>query len=294
VSATAHFDPAAVPVRPAATLMLLADLPDLHVLLLRRRAGSAFVGGMNVFPGGGVDRADAVPQAEAACAGLSDAAASARLGVPSGGLAWWIAAIRETFEEAGVLLAVDAATGAPADLASPERAARLAVLRREVDDRRIAIHDAARTFGLRLAAGGLHYAARWITPQGPPRRYDTRFFVAGLPAGQVALHDAREAVDSEWARPADALRGCEQGLRTMLPPTQVMLRVLARFGSAGEVLAAAARHQDAPDQVAQIGGDGVRWRVLLPGDPGWDAGAAGMQGWLRLLPSAGTREGSGS
>jgi 8-oxo-dGTP pyrophosphatase MutT (NUDIX family) len=292
VSATPRVDPAAVPVQPAATLMLVADRPDLHVLLLRRRAASAFVGGMNVFPGGGLDPADATPQAEAACRGLSDAAASARLGVAAGGLAYWIAAIRETFEEAGVLLAVDAATGAPADLSSPDRAARLASLRGEVDAGRTSIVEAARAEGLRLAADRLHYAARWITPMGPPRRYDTRFFVAGLPDGQLALHDSREAVDSEWLRPADALRGCEEGARSMLPPTQAMLRVLSRFTSAGEALAAAARHQDAPDQEARIGGDGVRWRVLMPGDPGYDAGAGGMRGWVRLWPGAAVGTGS--
>ena len=291
MSATPRFDPAGVPVRPAATLMLVDDRPDLHVLLLRRRAASDFVGGMSVFPGGGVDRGDVVPLAEATCRGLSDAAASARLGLAAGGLAYWIAAIRETFEEAGVLLAIEAATGEPADLAAPERAARVAGLRREVDAERASMPDAARSEGLLLAVDRLHYVARWITPLGPPRRYDTRFFVAGLPAGQQALHDAREAVDSEWLRPADALARCERGERTMLPPTFAMLRVLSRFASAGEVLAAAVRHQDAPDQVAQLGGDGRRWRVLLPGDAGYTAAAdGGMRGFLRLWPRAGATD----
>jgi 8-oxo-dGTP pyrophosphatase MutT (NUDIX family) len=97
--------PADVPVRPAATVMIVDDRPDLHVRLLRRRAGSEFVGGMDVFPGGGVDPGDAAPEVGAVCAGLSDATASRRLGLERGGLAYWVAAARETFEEAGVLFA---------------------------------------------------------------------------------------------------------------------------------------------------------------------------------------------
>src|SRR5258705_2468714 len=89
----------AVPVRPAATVMIVDDRPDLHVLLLRRRAGSQFVPGMDVFPGGGVDASDAAPTGDVA---LDDAAASARLGLASGGLAYWRAAVRETAEGAGL------------------------------------------------------------------------------------------------------------------------------------------------------------------------------------------------
>src|SRR5262245_51245021 len=93
---------ATVPIRPASTVMIVDDRPDLHVLLLRRRAASEFVPGMDVFPGGGVDASDAMPAGSAA---LDDAVASARLGLASGGLAYWNAAVRETAEEAGLSLA---------------------------------------------------------------------------------------------------------------------------------------------------------------------------------------------
>jgi 8-oxo-dGTP pyrophosphatase MutT (NUDIX family) len=264
--------------------MLLADQPDLHVLLLRRRAASAFVGGMTVFPGGGVDAADA--DADDGCRGLTDADASARLGVAAGGLAYWVAAIRETFEEAGVLLAVDGG-GRDPDLADPTNAERFAVLRRDVDLERISIREAARREGLVLAADRIHYVARWITPKGPPRRYDTRFFVAALPAGQQALHDDREAVHSEWLRPAEAIRRYEAGEREMLPPTYAMLRILSRFESAGEALAAAVRHESGPDVAARLGGEAGRWRVLLPGDVDYDGGAIHeMRAWVRLWPES--------
>jgi 8-oxo-dGTP pyrophosphatase MutT (NUDIX family) len=275
-------DPASVPVQPAATIMLLADRPALQVLMLRRRAGSAFVGGMSVFPGGGVDPADAEAQVEALCAGLDDRRASGRLGVERGGLAYWVAAVRETFEEAGVLLA-----NGP-----PDGMARLAALRAEIDAGRVRLADAVRGEGLRLAVDRIRYAARWITPVGPPRRYDTRFFVAAMPPGQTPLHDDREAVHSEWIAPADALARFARGELAMLPPTVGMLRILAGFRSAADVMAAAAAHEDGDDRAARITNTGGEsWRVLLPGDRDYDsAPAQEMRAWVRWLPQGGAPE----
>jgi 8-oxo-dGTP pyrophosphatase MutT (NUDIX family) len=274
---------AAIPVRPAATIMLLDDRPDLHVLLLRRRAGSAFVGGMSVFPGGGVDPADAEPEVASLCAGLDDPRASRRLGISSGGLAYWVAALRETFEEAGVLLAIDA-RGASVDLSPPGLERRFAKLRVESDAGRARLADAVRAEGLRLAVDRVHYAARWITPPGAPRRYDTRFFVAAMPPGQTPVHDDREAVDSAWERPSDALARFARGELALLPPTVGMLRVLAAFRRAGDAVAAAAAHEDGPDAPARLTGDSVRsWRVLLPGDADYDsAPPQELRAWLRM------------
>ena len=281
--ASPAFDPAKVPVRPAATIMLLDDRPDLQVLLLRRRAGSAFVGGMSVFPGGGVDPADAAIEAESLCVGLDDARASRRLGIESGGLAYWVAALRETFEEAGVLLALDG-RGDSIDLSSPAAEQRFATLRVEVDAGRARLCDAVRAEGLRLAVDRVHYAARWITPVGAPRRYDTRFFVAALPPGQTPVHDDREAVDSEWERPAEALARFARRELALLPPTVGMLRLLAGFASARDAVAAAAEHEDGPDAPARLTGDGVAtWRVLLPGDADYDsAPPQELRAWVRI------------
>ncbi len=275
--------------RPAATVMLVDDRPDLHVLLLRRRAASVFVGGMSVFPGGGVDPHDADPEVEALCAGLGDAAASARLGVAAGGLAYWVAATRETFEESGVLFARHAEGDRPFDPADPALAERLAAERRAVDagERRLA--DVVRELGLRLGVDAMHYAARWITPPGPPRRYDTRFFLTALPAGQTPVPDRREAVHSEWIRPADALARFRAGERAMLPPTVGMLRVLETYESSADVVRAAAAAESAPDRPVRIAGhaagDGT-WTVLLPGESTRDAPAGAalheMQAWVRL------------
>jgi 8-oxo-dGTP pyrophosphatase MutT (NUDIX family) len=234
----AAVSPAAVPVRPAATVMIVDDRPDLHVLLLRRRAASLFVPGMDVFPGGGVDPHDALDTSE----GPDDAAASARLGIESGGRAYWVAAARETREEAGLALSLDA----------------------------------------------LHYAAHWITPPGPPRRYDTRFFVAALPAGQTAVADLEEAEHAQWVRPARALADFASGERAMLPPTAGMLRILASYSSCAELLRAAARDESGTDRRVRLASDGSAWHVLLP-DESLGRAPAGwriqeIDAWVRLCP----------
>jgi 8-oxo-dGTP pyrophosphatase MutT (NUDIX family) len=274
-----------VPVRPAATVMLLDDRPELRVLMLRRRRGSAFVGGMTLFPGGRVDAGDARADAETVCAEIGDAAASRRLGLERGGLAYWIAAIRETFEEAGVLLASDAHSGAPLDLADAARASRFAAYRNAVDRGREAFLDVIRREQLTLQVASMPYAARWITPPGPPRRYDTRFFLARLPAGQTPLHDDREAVHSEWIAPAAALEGFASGALSMLPPTVGMLRILASFEDSGAAMAAAFAAQDGADRPVCLVGSIDRWRVRLPSDADYAVDAPqSLRAWVRLCP----------
>jgi 8-oxo-dGTP pyrophosphatase MutT (NUDIX family) len=279
---------AEVPVQPAATLMLVDDRPDLQVLMLRRRRGSAFVGGGFVFPGGCVEAADAGASAEAMCAGLSPADADQRLGLPSGGLAYWVAALRETFEEAGVLLARDSRSGRQLDLSDPAAARRFAAHREAVDSGTLSLAQVVGREGLALALDELFYAARWITPPGRPRRYDTRFFLARQPAGQTPQHDRREAVHSAWMRPGEALERCARGELAALPPTLGMLRILSGFAGAAEALAAAEAQQDRPDRVVRIVRAGGRVRALLPGDAEYEGGTAdGLEAWIRLWPPGG-------
>jgi 8-oxo-dGTP pyrophosphatase MutT (NUDIX family) len=272
-----------VAVRPAATVMLLADRPELEVLMLRRRHSSRFVGGMSLFPGGGVDAQDAHPALAARCAALSERDASRCLGLAQGGLAYWVAGVRETFEEAGVLLARDPRTGRSLDLSDAELARRFAAHRRALDAGTLSLEAILRSEGLALSLESMCYAARWITPPGPVRRYDTRFFVAPMPAGQVPEHDGGEAERAEWLRPADALARFAEGRLRMLPPTVGMLRILAGFARSGEALAAAAAAQAGPDYPARLAGSREAWRVLLPGDPDDAAEAVfPLQAWVRL------------
>jgi 8-oxo-dGTP pyrophosphatase MutT (NUDIX family) len=231
---------AAVPLQFAATVMILDDRPELEVLMLKRNARSVFVGDMWVFPGGAVDPGDATPEADAAVARLTDLEASAVLDVDRGGIAYWVAALRETFEEAGVLLAHPLAGGPLVDLTDPETARRFAAHRDWVNTHEGDFVEVVSDEELVLDGGGVHYVARWVTPVGPPRRYDTRFFVTSMPSGQTPVADDDEAVDHEWFGARDALAAHDAGEMEMLTPTVSMLQRLARFVSVEQAVEAAA------------------------------------------------------
>ncbi len=222
------------PIRPAATLILLRDTPQgPEVFMQRRSPGAAFLGGAYVFPGGALEAADADPQVLQRVTGLTDAEASARLALPAGALAYWVAAARECFEEAGILLAHDEA-GAPA---APERVAALAPQREALNRGALAFVDLLGEHRLRLPADELVYFDHWITPPVRPRRFDTRFFVARAPQGQEGSHDDGEAVHSVWLRPAEALERGERSEMDIAFATRFMLRELARFATVDEAIA---------------------------------------------------------
>src|SRR5262245_3864158 len=167
--------------KPAATIMLVRDAPaGMEVLMLQRNFESAFVPGVHVFPGGTLDEEDESPVLHAYCDGPDDKAASLVLGVAKGGLAFWIAAIRELFEEAGVLLARDT-SGDLLSLADAGQADRMRRARKEAETGAITFGAIVAAERLRLAADRLTYFSRWITPEGAVRRYDTRFFYALAP-----------------------------------------------------------------------------------------------------------------
>ena len=261
-----------VAIRDAATVMLVRDDAEgaLEVFMLRRNLQSDFVGGAYVFPGGGVDDHDRVADLGAVCEGRSDADASAQLGVSAGGLAFWVAAIRESFEEAGVLLAYDGDELVRFD--DPVIAERFVEHRGAVDRGERRLIDVCRAEGLRLAVDTMSYFSHWITPEGPSRRYDTRFFVARAPVGQVPLHDDREVIANLWIRPSDALARYEAGDFEMIFPTVRSLIAIERFATSDELLAAAEAIGQVPAILPRIvedeGGGGVR--IVLPGDPGYD------------------------
>ena len=283
---TAPTQPSPVPARDAATIMLVRDAagpdgPALEVCMLRRHLDSDFVGGAYVFPGGKVDDDDRSTAAGDACTGRDDAESSDLLGVPSGGLAFWVAALRECFEEAGVLLAYReevAPGGVLIEMADPDSRRRLAEARAELNAGTVSFLDMLRRQGLRLAVDQVHYFSHWITPEPAPKRYDTRFFVAALPPGQVPVHDDRETVDTVWVRPADGLARAAAGEFDLIFPTMKNLEAVSRFATSGELLAAAAAVERVPTVLPRVVADHRGFRILLPGDPGYEEAVGAVSG----------------
>ena len=207
--------------KPAATAVLMrAGETAPEVLLLRRHRSSGFVPGAYVFPGGRVDRADE----NVAWPGTSEPAAE-----------YWVAAVREVFEETGVLLARHPDEKWSADASSDEQleAWREKLMQGEAD-----LADVLAGRELTLDPDALCYIAHWITPIAEPRRYDTRFFIAALPEGRSAAADEREMTDMVWLSPREALARFEDGRLPMVFPTVRTLQLLAPFRSVGEVFAA--------------------------------------------------------
>jgi 8-oxo-dGTP pyrophosphatase MutT (NUDIX family) len=261
-----------VEVQPAATVMLVRDAPEGHgatleVLMLRRHPDSVFAADAWVFPGGRVDYGDGAGAPIGA--GPSDEEASRVLSLPSGGLAYWVAAARECFEEAGILLARHTLTGAWLDTNTEWSAARLARHRRDVHAGAASLGAVLEAEGLVLDLSGVHYVSHWITPPGrTARRFDTRFFVAAVPPGQVASHDATETVESVWATPADALARGADGEIVLVIPTIANLKALAQFSSTEELVAAARAIGQVPVAAPRFRGDpSVPAGVLAPPSP---------------------------
>ena len=214
--------PAAV---PAATILLVRDHPTFQVLMVKRHHQIDFAGGALVFPGGKTH------------AGDHDPAWTEHIGSPNTDpdqRALRIAAIREAYEETGILMARHADGGHfQGSLAAAE--ARDAI----ADDSRSFL-DLVTSLGLRLDLEAPAVFARWITPTMMPKRFDTWFYIAHAPADQLALCDGHETVDAEWIAPAEALRLGEAGERTIIFPTRMNLKLLAEATSATDAIARAA------------------------------------------------------
>jgi 8-oxo-dGTP pyrophosphatase MutT (NUDIX family) len=241
----------------------------LEVFMLQRTMKAAFAKGMYVFPGGRVDDVDDASELEAICDRFTDAHASGLLGVPRGGLAYWIAAIRECFEEAGVLLARRADEQDALRFDDPTVEATFVELRRAVNDGELGFIDMCLKEDLRLTTDTMHYVSHWITPIGEVRRFDTRFFIAPAPPAQAPLHDDRETIDSLWVSPREALDRCERGELAMIPPTISNLEFLLPHWTTADALAAAQRVGTPVTVLPKLRTDaeGRVVGIILPGDP---------------------------
>jgi 8-oxo-dGTP pyrophosphatase MutT (NUDIX family) len=243
-------DKPAVPIVPAATILMLRDDPTFEVLMVKRHHQIDFAAGALVFPGGKTHAGDDDPRWEARCLGWGGALPHKR--------PLRIAAIREAYEEAGILLARHL-DGAP--FRGDERAT---ASREDVGRDRRPFLDLVIELDLYLDLEALSVFARWITPPIMPRRFDTWFYVAMAPAEQLAVCDGSETVDAEWIAPSEALRLGELGQRTVIFPTRMNLKLLAEAQGAEDAVSRARARELVTVEPRVTERDGERVLVLPP------------------------------
>ena len=245
--------------RPGGTEASAEAGAGVEVLMLRRVAAMKFAPGAYVFPGGSVDPADSDP--ETGWHGPDPAEFGAKLGAPAEmARALVCAAVRETFEESGVLLAGPPGGGPLAVPSGPSwEADREALANGEVT-----LAGLLARHGLVLRADLLVPWARWITPEGEPRRFDARFFAAALPAGQLASGHAAESDHIAWVRPADAIAAARAGKMSLFPPTAATLNDFAVADATAEGRTGAAEGSTGAAAGTAAGGDAVARILAAP------------------------------
>jgi 8-oxo-dGTP pyrophosphatase MutT (NUDIX family) len=221
--------PSDVPVRDAATVALLRDATaGLEVYLLQRSSAAVFSPSAHVFPGGALDDGDRAQSMNKWCGPFERG--------HSCPIAYYIAAIRESFEEAGLLLAYDA-TGEMIRLDDPEMSERFHLHRKAMHAGQRSLDAVCAEEGLMLAVDRLVPFGHWITPKGAPRRFDTRFFAARAPEHQAASSDEIETTSGLWARPIDVLAASDKGEIELILPTRRSLEALAKYVTVDDALA---------------------------------------------------------
>ncbi|HZR82605.1 MAG TPA: NUDIX hydrolase [Candidatus Binatia bacterium] len=266
----------------AASVILLRDGPSgLETFAVVRHRKSSTFAGMLVFPGGQVDAADASAAIHARCADLAPAEAARRLALapPERAMAQYVAGLRELFEEAGVLLARrDGRWIDPGGLGDHDLSRVRAALHGAETD----LAALCEELSLELAPGELDFFAHWITPEGIPTRFDTRFFLAPLPPSQEARHDGRETSAGEWLTPADALARYRRGEAQLVPPTFMLLSELSQLGDVASARAAA-RTRDVMTILPRCYSEESGPAFLYPGDVAYEGGDPARPGPRRRL-----------
>ena len=248
------------PMVAAATILLVRDAPTLEVLMVQRHHQIDFVPGALVFPGGKAAAEDSSPEWGAHCDGFDGDTVQ---------LSLKICAIREAFEESGVLLARPVrARGVGATLANFAQTKAIALNREAIEKGHASFLKAVEEAELVLALDALTTFAHWITPKGMPKRFDTWFYIADAPADQVAACDGREAVDACWITPEDALTDAQEGRRKIIFPTRLNVEMLAQSATVAQALAASKSRRIVtvePVIVREAGGS----VLTIPADAGY-------------------------
>jgi 8-oxo-dGTP pyrophosphatase MutT (NUDIX family) len=236
--------------KKAATIILLREKEPkgFEVLLLKRHEKSNFFAGNYVYPGGGLDPQDCVPEIHPYCRGLSPEEACRILGgstPPDESLGYWVAALRELFEEAGILLAYSR-KGSASEAGFFMDPIKLSRYRTALQKKELTFREMAQAEGFALALDQVVYYAHWITPEARPVRFDTRFFLARHPEGQEADHDRQETTAEAWITPGEALEANLRGDIVLSPPTLKTLEDLSRFQRIDDLLASAKKIDKPP------------------------------------------------
>jgi 8-oxo-dGTP pyrophosphatase MutT (NUDIX family) len=238
-----------------------ATATDVEVLMVLRNRRSRFVPGYHVYPGGILDAEDYEPRIERFCRGIDRARASEILpdmSRPEKALGAWVAGIRESFEEVGMLIALRR-DGSPVTIRTEAERARFCGYRRALNGGEMKFHQMLEKEDLVLPLDRLHYFSHWITPEPLPLRYDVRFFVAEAPAHQAVAHDGVELTEHLWMRPSVALEEYEKGRIGMVLPQIMTLVDLSRFKTVEEALAEAENRKVPANltKIRRIGGADV-------------------------------------
>ena len=228
-------------IRLAASVLLLRDTPAEPEVFMMQRPGGVDFPDLHVFPGGKVDNQDLLEEVVNGC---SEQDANRLLGVVGGGLRYWVAAIRECFEECGVLLA--RRSGQFVELADKQEFERFESYRQALIDGEMSMADLCSREDLVLAADCLRYFSHWLTPDSVPRRFDTRFFIARMPDKQATAAHAWETAGEHWISAAAALEEGAQGRWQMISPTIITLESVGAYSSVGAIFDAVAEETHLP------------------------------------------------
>ncbi len=234
-----------VPIKPAATVIIARDAdPQFEIFMLRRTSAAAFAGGMYVFPGGRVDDADASNEYQPLLTGPAEHQAGQQQALGDGWQQYWLAGIRETFEESGFMLAYH--NDGSMLRFDEENSPRFHDYRHQLHAGELSLADICREERLSLALDQIHFFNRFVTPPGRPRRFDTRFFITQVPPSQSGLHDGFETTDSVWISPQEALARYEQGEFELMRVTERQLSTFNEFRSLHDFVDMAAQNDDFP------------------------------------------------
>ena len=232
------------PIKPAATVIIVREAnSSFEIFMLKRTTSASFASGMFVFPGGKVDHDDHLHKYDVYRVGPTEKQSHQ---IASVGYEWrgfWIAAIRETFEESGLLLAYDQ-DGRIISFADKQMSEKFSLYRQPLHDGALTLIDICEQESISLAVDQVHFYNRFVTPIGRPRRFDTRFFIAAAPEAQRGVHDDQETVDSTWISPMDALKRNDAKEFDLMRVTRMQLEWLSKYPSKKDLLEFASKQKD--------------------------------------------------